>query len=124
MSSLYETLGGEAAIQATVDNFYVRVLADERINHFFEGVDMDRQKKHMRAFLTMALGGAKAYNGRGMEKAHRRLVKEHGLNDTHFGAGLENLGATLKSLGVADAHIAEAAGVAESVRDAVLGRSE
>ena len=58
-----------------------------------------------------------------MARAHSRLV-EQGLDDSHFDAVLENLGATLKSLGVADAHIAEAAGVAESVRDDVLGRGE
>jgi len=40
MSSLYERLGGAAAVDAAVDLFYTKVLADDRIKHFFEGVDM------------------------------------------------------------------------------------
>ena len=41
MSTLFERLGGGAAIDATVDLFYSKVLADDRIKHFFEGVDME-----------------------------------------------------------------------------------
>ncbi|MGB1061385.1 MAG: truncated hemoglobin, partial [Ketobacter sp.] len=40
MSTLYEKIGGEPAVDAAVDLFYKKVLADERIKHFFEGVDM------------------------------------------------------------------------------------
>ena len=39
--SLYERIGGEAAVNAAVDIFYRKVLADDRISHFFETVDMD-----------------------------------------------------------------------------------
>ena len=43
MSSLYEKIGGAAAVNAAVDLFYTKVLADDRIKHYFDGVDMDRQ---------------------------------------------------------------------------------
>jgi len=43
--SLYEKLGGEAAVDAAVDIFYQKVLADDRINSFFTGLDMDKQAK-------------------------------------------------------------------------------
>ena len=122
MSSIYERIGGEGAIDAAVDRFYEKVLADDRIKHFFDGVDMDRQRRHQKAFLTFALGGAKAYSGKSMRKAHARLVEEHGLNDDHFDAVIENLGATLAELGVPEALIADAAAVAESTRDDVLNR--
>jgi hemoglobin len=56
-----------------------------------------------------------------MRDAHAHLVKQ-GLNDSHFDAVVENLGATLKELGVADALIQEAAAIAESTRKDVLGR--
>ena len=123
MSSLYEQLGGEAAIDAAVEKFYEKVLADERINSFFEGIDMDKQARKQKAFLTFAFGGPNNYTDRGMAAAHRKLVEEKGLNDSHFDAVVENLGATLAELGVADELIQQAAGVAESVRDAVLGRA-
>ncbi|MBA56905.1 MAG: group 1 truncated hemoglobin [Pseudomonadales bacterium] len=122
MSTLYEKIGGEAAVDAAVDLFYKKVLADDRINQFFEGVDMDKQHRMQKGFLTFAFGGPNNYNGRNMAAAHRKLVEEKGLDDSHFDAVMEDLGATLVELGVPDELIAEAAGIAESVRDAVLGR--
>lgn len=122
MRSLYDQLGGEAAIDAAVDKFYEKVLADERIKHFFEGVDMEKQHRMQKGFLTFAFGGPNNYSGRGMAAAHKRLVEEKGLNDTHFDAVVEDLGATLQEMGVNDELIQQAASVAETVRDAVLGR--
>ncbi len=122
MTSLYEQLGGETAIDAAVDRFYVKVLADERIKHFFEGVDMQKQARMQKGFLMFAFGGPNNYTGRGMEAAHRHLVAA-GLNDSHYDAVVENLGNTLQEMGVAAELIAQAASVAESVRDAVLGRA-
>ena len=42
MSSLYDRLGGASALDAAVDLFYRKVLADERISRFFDDVDMER----------------------------------------------------------------------------------
>ena len=39
--SLYEQIGGEAAVNAAVDLFYRKVLQDDRISQFFDDVDMD-----------------------------------------------------------------------------------
>ena len=122
MSTLYEKIGGEPAVDAAVDLFYKKVLADERIKHFFEGVDMAKQHRMQKGFLTFAFGGPNNYNGKNMAAAHRKLVEEKGLDDSHFDAVVEDLGATLVELGVPDDLITEAAGFAESVRDAVLGR--
>ena len=120
-ASLFERIGGEAAVNAAVDVFYRKVLADDRINPFFEGVDMEKQAAKQKAFLTMAFGGPNKYTGEDLRKGHAHLVAR-GLNDSHFDAVMENLGATLKELGVADDLIAEAAAIAESTRDDVLGR--
>ena len=48
---------------------------------------------------------------------------EQGLKDMHFDAVLENLGRTLVELEVPGELIGEAAVIAESIRDEVLGRS-
>ena len=90
MESLYERLGGEAAVDAAVDKFYEKVLADERIRHFFTETDMAKQRRHQKSFLTFAFGGPQNYSGRGMREAHRKLVEEHGLNDSHFDAVIES----------------------------------
>ena len=119
--TLFEQLGGAAAVDAGVDNFYRRVLSDSRVSHFFEGVDMDAQRAKQKAFLTMAFGGPHNYTGKDMRTGHARLVAM-GLNDSHVDAIIELLGATLKDLGVADELIAKVAAIAESTRNDVLNR--
>lgn len=119
--SLFDRIGGEAAMDAAVDLFYRKVLADDRINSFFEGTDMVRQRAKQKAFLTMALGGPNSYTGKDMREGHAHLVAK-GLNDSHFDAVMENLGATLTELGVPADLIGEAAAIAESTRNDVLGK--
>ena len=118
MSSLYERIGGEAAVDVAVDLFYRKVLSDDRISHYFDTVDMDRQRVKQKAFLTYAFGGPAAYSGKDMRAAHAHMK----LNEGHFDAVMENLGATLKELNVPDEDIAEAAAIANSVKDDVLNR--
>ncbi len=119
--TLYERLGGAAAITPAVNIFYRKVLADDRIKHFFDGVDMHRQILKQVDFLTLALGGPNKYTGADLKSAHAHLVTK-GLNDTHFDAVVENLGATLVELNVPGELIAEAAGIVESVRKDVLSK--
>lgn len=119
--SLYEKLGGEAAVNAAVDIFYRKVLSDDRISSFFEDVDMEKQAAKQKAFLTMAFGGPHNYSGLDMRSGHAHLV-ERGLNDTHVDAVIENLAATLRDLGVQEALINQVAAIAESTRNDVLGR--
>lgn len=121
MSTLYERLGGAPAVDAAVDIFYRKVLADGRINMFFEAVDMERQAAKQKAFLTMVFGGPSSYTGKDMREGHKHLIAR-GLNDSHVDAVIELLGATLKELGVPDQDIAEVAALADSARDDVLDR--
>lgn len=100
MSTLYTKLGGAAAVDLAVENFYEKVLADERVQHFFADIDMSRQKQHQKAFMTYAFGGADHWNGLPMRDAHKKLVAEMGLTDIHFDAIAEDLVATLVELEV------------------------
>ena len=119
--SLYENLGGEAAVNAAVDIFYRKVLQDDRIKHFFANTDMTKQAAKQKAFLTMAFGGPNSYSGEDMRKGHAHLVAQ-GLNDSHFDAVMEHLGATLSELNVPGNLIAQCAAIAESTRNDVLGK--
>jgi hemoglobin len=119
--SLYEQLGGSAAVDAAVDIFYRKVLSDDRISHFFDDVDMERQAAKQKAFLTMAFGGPHNYSGLDMRRGHAHLVAR-GLNDDHFNAVVELLGQTLQELNVAPELIAQVAAIAESTRNDVLSR--
>jgi hemoglobin len=49
--TLFDKLGGEAAVNAAVDIFYRKVLTDHRINRFFEDVDMEKQAAKQKAFF-------------------------------------------------------------------------
>lgn len=119
--TLYDRLGGAAAMDAAVEIFYRKVLTDDRVSRFFDGVDMDKQAAKQKAFLTMVFGGPNNYTGLDMRRGHAHLV-ENGLNDSHFDAVVENLAATLTELGVSQADIAEVAALAETTRNDVLGR--
>ncbi len=120
-TTLYERIGGEPAVDAAVNIFYRKVLNDHRINRFFDNTDMDKQIAKQKAFFTMAFGGPNSYTGQDMRNAHAGLVRT-GLNEGHFNAVMEHLGATLTELNVPGDLIAEAAAIAESTRNDVLGR--
>jgi hemoglobin len=121
MTTLYEKIGGKDAVNAAVDIFYTKVLADDHISHFFQAVDMQKQRSKQKAFLIFAFGGPNKYTGKSMREGHAHLV-ERGLTDSHFDAVVGHLGSTLKELNVGDELISEVAAIAESTRDDVLGR--
>lgn len=120
-ASLYERLGGQAAVNAAVDIFYRKILRDPRVNYFFDGIDMEQQILKQKGFLTMVFGGPNHYTGKGMREGHRHLVTK-GLNDSHVDTIIEHLGATLAELGVNDQDIQEVAAIANSVRSDVLDK--
>lgn len=120
-TSIYEQLGGQAAVDAAVDIFYRKVLSDDRISRFFDDIDMDQQIAKQKAFLTMVFGGPANYSGKDMRSAHQRLVSR-GLNDSHVDAVIDNLQQTLQELSVPQALIDQVAALANSVRGDVLAR--
>lgn len=119
--SLYERLGGAAAVDAAVDVFYRKVLGDDRISSFFSGVDMKRQFVMQKAFLTMAFGGPHNYTGTDLRGGHRHLVAR-GLTDSHFDAVVELLDQSLRELGIEKELISQVTAIAESTRNDVLNR--
>ncbi len=120
--SLYERIGGEAAVTAAVDLFYDKVMADERTRRFFAGIDIAAQIKKQMAFMTLAFGGPDEYKGRDLKSAHAGLVKHHGLGDVHFDAVAEHLKATLDELKVPADLVEEALTIVAGTRSQVLGR--
>ena len=118
--SLFEQIGGEAAVDAAVDLFYRKVLTDDSISHFFEDTDMAAQRAKQKSFLTMAFGGPNEYTGADLREAHAPLVAK-GLNGDHFAAVAGHLQATLEELGVAEDLINQVMGIAASTHDDVLG---
>jgi hemoglobin len=114
--TLYDRLGGEPAIVAAVDRFYVRVLADPMLAPFFEKVEMSKLKRHQFAFLSQALGGPQWYSGASMAQAHAHLR----IEQSHFNAVAGHLVETLRELGVKDDLIAEVAAAVGSLSNEIV----
>lgn len=118
--SLFDRLGGLDALNAVVELFYSKVLADDSISHFFTDTDMDAQSGKMKAFLGYvcgAKGPLAVYNGKRMKEAHAHLK----IQEAHFNAVASHLVATLKELNVPQNLIDEVVAIALSVKNEVLG---
>lgn len=114
-TTLYEKLGGREAVEAVVDRFYERVLADDRLAGFFDDTDMDALRQHQTAFITYVTGGADSYPGKSMREAHADL----GITEEDFAAVADHLRSTLEEFDVpeehADAIMTEVAGLRDEI---------
>ncbi len=119
--SVYDRTGGAPAVDAAVDIFYRKVLADDHIAHFFDTTDMDDQRAKQKAFLTMVFGGPNEYTGKDLRTAHSELVRK-GLDDSHFDAVAAHLQTTLEELSVPSDLVSEIITVAACTRGDVLNR--
>lgn len=119
-TSLYSQIGGKAAIDAAVDLFYTKVLADERVNYFFEDVNMKRQHNKQKQFLSAALGSPVPYTGMDMRKGHASMD----LTEEHFSAIAEHLQATLTELKVKPELIKKVLAVVATTKDDVLNKKK
>lgn len=119
-ASLYERLGGEAAVEAAVVRFYEKVMADPSLAGYFENLDLGAQIQKQIAFMTMAFGGPHKYSGRDLRTAHAGLVKR-GLGNAHFDAIAQHLSDTLDELGVAREVTDEVLKIVGGTRADVLG---
>jgi len=123
MKTLFERIGGDAAVLATVNELHCRLRTDTRLAPLFAGIEADHLQQHQRHFLALAMGGPNAYTGRELGRAHRGLVKRQGLCDGDFDRMLQHLDDSLAAVGVAAPLRAETRSLANRMRDAVLGRA-
>jgi hemoglobin len=110
--SIYESIGGSTAVEAAVEKFYTRLTSDPEIAVFFERADMDELATRQRMFLTAALGGPDAYEGRDMRAAHAHLQ----ITDADFDLFLDCLAASLADLGATPARCDEVLEALEPLR--------
>ncbi len=129
---LYDRLGGEKGIAAIVDDFITRVLADPRVNWERKGItrggfslkrnqsvawdpnaqNVDRLKKHMRQFLSLATGGPTVYEGRDIKEVHGGMH----VSNPEFDATIGDMKATLDKLQVPNDEQKELLAILESTR--------
>jgi hemoglobin len=114
--SLYDRLGGGAAITAVVDDFVGRCAGDGRINGKFARTDVPRLKAMLVEQVSAATGGPVQYSGRGMVETHRGM----GVTAGEFDALVEDLVATLNAFGVPAGEQAELLGILGPLRGDIV----
>ncbi|WP_338469585.1 group 1 truncated hemoglobin [Niallia sp. XMNu-256] len=116
--SLYEKLGGEAAISKVVDYFYELVLKDDTVNQFFKDTDMEQQRRHQTKFISFALGGPNQYSGKSMAKAHEGMK----LQEVHFQAIVNHLHDALAHFGISEGDIDTALTKVATLKEDILNK--
>jgi hemoglobin len=71
--SLYDVIGGDAAIAALVATYWHRISTDAALLPWFSTIDSEQLRVHLRAYLSVALDGPEQYTGRSMRNAHAGL---------------------------------------------------
>ena len=114
--SLYERLGGKAAITAVIDDFVGRCAADARINGKFARTDVPRLKASLVDQVCEATGGPCTYTGRDMHTTHQGMSVTAG----EFDALVADLVATLDKFGVPEAEKSELLGALAPMRSDIV----
>ncbi|MCV7100805.1 group I truncated hemoglobin [Mycobacterium palustre] len=102
-ATIYERIGGHEALEAVVEDFYVRVLADPQLSGFFAGTNMNRLKGKQVEFFAAALGGPEPYTGAPMKQVHQG----RGITMHHFGLVAGHLTDALTAAGVPSETVTE-----------------
>src|SRR5882757_792319 len=69
--SLFEALGGEAALRPIIARFVDRMFEDIMIGYLFRAADRERVKAKEYEFAARHLGAPVEYTGRALPDAHR-----------------------------------------------------
>jgi hemoglobin len=114
--SLYDRLGGQAAISAVIDDFVGRVAADERVNKKFARSNIDRVKFHLKEQVCAATGGPCKYTGLDMKTSHKNMKVTEG----EFNALVGDLVATLDKFNVPAAEKNELLGILGPLKSQIV----
>ena len=96
-TSLYEKYGGLPTIIPIVESFYRRVLANDRLQPYFQGVNLQKLSDHQVNFIAVAMGAPVGiYTGRPLREAHAHLR----VTDEAFALVAQALEDSLREAGV------------------------
>lgn len=93
---LFAEFGGREGLVRIVDDLFVNVDADPRINTFFEPTKRQETKARLVEQFCVVLGGGCTYTGKDMKAAHKNL----GIQKADFNALVENLQKAMDNNGV------------------------
>lgn len=116
--SLYQRLGGKEALTAVVNELWVLVAADTRINARFAHTRPEAFGGQLVDFLCQASGGPCKYQGKDMKAAHTCMK----LNDAEFNALAEDTVKALDNFKVPSGEKNEVINLLGSLKDEVVNR--
>ena len=114
--SLYDRIGGQAALTKVVDDFVARAAANPKVNFTRNGTwnasdaAVKTLKMHLVNFLGSAFGGPQKYTGRSMKEAHKGMA----ITQAEFDALAADLKAVLEANKVPSAEVNEIMKIAAS----------
>ena len=126
--SLYDRLGGEAAITAVVADFVGRAASDPAVNFVRKGTarewnpspeNVAKLKKHLTQFLCSVTGGPQVYEGRDMVTVHKGME----ISDAEFNAIAADLQASLMAFNVPQKEQDELMAIAATTRGQIVESS-
>jgi len=86
-ASAYARLGGAPAVRSVVDVFYQRVLADDQLVSYFDGLDsgqLARVKRHQIELISHVLGGPIQYPVETLRATHAGLKIQPACSPAHI----------------------------------------
>ena len=115
-ASLYERLGGRAAIGAMVDEAIVRISTDPRINRRFANAGSGLTG-NLVDLICVRSGGPCRYTGHDMAAAHDGMQ----IRDDEFDALLDDMALSLAAFKVPAREQAELLAALRQMRNAIVG---
>lgn len=114
--SLFEKYGGFSVASRIVLDLYERLLDDDDVGPFFDGVEMSRVVDHQIKFISSLMGGPASYTDEQIEKLHAHLR----IEDAHFDRLQGILRETLRDHGLSDEDVELIAAAFEARRSLVV----
>ena len=134
--SLFQRLGGEVGISNIVSDFTLRALDDPRVNWERTGIkqggfslkagksvawnpsaeNVEKLKRHLAEFLTLATGGPARYTGKDIEATHADMH----ITNPQFDAVVGDLKASLDKLQIPNLEQKELLAIVESTRPQIV----
>jgi hemoglobin len=106
----------DSTLTQVISNFTERMALDERLGHYFAGINMARLRAHQRSFLLAALAGPELFNELTLATSHLPL----GVSDDDFDRAIGHLTAGMVDAGVPDAAIAPIADRLQPLRPHIV----
>lgn len=114
--TVFDRLGGREAVESVVDDFYDRVLTDDRVIHHFEDSNTTELRAHQVQFLSAVTGGPVEYSGADMREAHRGM----GITNEEFDIIADHLNTALSKNGASDADLNQVLETVEELRPEIV----